>query len=31
MPFGVRHYQKRAAAYATGQKDPEAEAEETEE
>jgi len=21
MPFGVRHYQKRAAAYAAGQKD----------
>lgn len=26
MPFGVRHYQKRAAAYAAGQKDPEADA-----
>lgn len=24
MPFGVRHYQKRAAAYMAGQKDPEA-------
>ncbi|MDP2207118.1 MAG: phosphatidylcholine/phosphatidylserine synthase [Alphaproteobacteria bacterium] len=24
MPFGVRHYQKRAAAYAAGQKDMEA-------
>lgn len=31
LPFGVRHYQKRAAAYAAGQKDVEVEAEENEE
>lgn len=30
MPFGVRHYQKRAAAYAAGQKDTEADSEDTE-
>ena len=30
MPFGVRHYQKRAKAYADGQKDPDTDADDAE-